>query len=120
MNFGLYGKYPFNLGAVTIFPLFGAEVQWYISSDTDWRTASWLPGYSYKDSDLSALWVKFGVGSDFSVSGKVFLRVSLLYGFRLYNSLEEDLANYADKNDYSESIFSSGPDLKFAVGFRFL
>jgi hypothetical protein len=76
-----YGKYPFVVGPVTLFPLLGIEYKLNLTyenaSGTDLKAAM----TNQAQSDLSELWVEAGAGGDITF-GRFYLRTELLIGFK--------------------------------------
>jgi len=125
-NFSLLGKFPFVINkSFTIFPALGIEYQLVTSMKFKSGGASFeadSPG------DFSALWTRLGVGLDYSLNDKMFLRFTALYGVRFLPTKYE-----MDKLDFTESIIDfydtpgssaetfpgHGPQIKAAVGFKF-
>jgi opacity protein-like surface antigen len=117
LDIGLLGKYPFAIGdQLSIFPLLGITYRAILSAELDGVEAD-DPG------DLSALWFKFGGGLDYSFTDNIYLRAGILYGFRLENQFEEDMAdllNYAAGGMAKiNTLLGHGLEIKVAVGFRF-
>jgi hypothetical protein len=113
MDISLLGKYPFDVGPVTLFPLLG--IDWKIAlavKDRDGRQ-------HFSDSEvrkLGALWFQFGGGLDFSLNRNLYLRGEFLYGLRVRNELEKDAMDNNSRLDYK---LGHGPTIKAAVGYRF-
>jgi hypothetical protein len=119
LGFSLYGKYPFTVGSVRLFPLLGLDSQL---------------GLSYLDIQLNELpthrndlgkgtaadyynsaWIKFGAGVDADLTRSLYLRTSFLYGFKFYSAKESDL-----KDDLNlDKLIYSGPTFRIAVGYKF-
>jgi len=117
-NLGLFGKYPIGLGAMTIFPMIGID---YCLTTGGTNEA----GAKLIDADkLSALWIKAGCGFDFGLGDSLFLRAEALYGIRLANELEGDLADIYKAGLGGTGIdvatrLGHGLDIKLAIGFKF-
>jgi hypothetical protein len=108
------GKYPFKVGGVEIFPLLGAQ---------------YLMNLSAKDGDgnkitltddektlYNQFWLEAGVGADFTVSGKIFVRPEALFGYKLVSKFEQDQAD-ATKAASGGTIDKIGwTDLKLDIG----
>ena len=115
-TFHLYGKYPFNLGRFTYFPLLGIQ---YDISIGDW-------GRSFVNSDGSdghervehtnnnRLWVKIGAGADFNITNKVYLRPSILYGLNFGKNNDRD----RKKENNNLGSVHDGFDFRLAIGFK--
>ncbi|MDR0638112.1 MAG: outer membrane beta-barrel protein [Spirochaetaceae bacterium] len=82
LNIGLLVKYPFVInGKLTFFPLCGYEYQICLSAKDDKGEYEGFDGDG-SPSDLSAMWIKLGIGMDFAFTAKVYLRFEALYGMR--------------------------------------
>lgn len=119
LTLALLGKYPFDLGFMTLFPAVGIE---YLAI-----TKATSGNVSYSDAkDLSHLWIKFGVGADFSITEQIYIRGTVLYGIRLESKAEKDMndliqdefSSYGVDVDW-ESKLGHGIQIKVAVGWKF-
>jgi hypothetical protein len=115
-NIGLLGKYPIAISdRFTLFPLLGIDILAALSAkDEDGNDLLDSMG-DYKTGDLTALWFKFGGGADFSITEKFYARLGLLYGLRLPNKVEKDMADDLD----GKTLLGHGLSVKLAVGYRF-
>ena len=110
LNFSLLGKYPFEFGKFSIFPMLGIDYQLFLSAK--------LEDEEYDDpSELNILWFKVGVGGDFALTEKLYLRGTLLFKF-------SPIANKFAKNvvaslDSAKPSLSVGGTFKLAVGYKF-
>jgi hypothetical protein len=118
LNSGIFAKYPFDAGAVSVFPLLGIDYERSISFEVE------LPKgekFTFKRNSanadvLSALWFKFGGGLDVGLSRNAYARLQLLYGFRTVNNMEEDLIELDSArkaNPGNGLTFSIGGGVKF-------
>jgi len=108
LTLGLLGKFPIDLGFLTLFPAVGIEYL-LISNGKDDN------GNSLSDPDeFNHLWIKFGVGADFSITEQIFIRGTILYGIRLESSLESDI----NKIYSFDPVLGHGIQVKLAVGFK--
>ncbi|MCL2719734.1 MAG: hypothetical protein FWD47_00150 [Treponema sp.] len=106
--FSLLGKYPIDLGFLTVFPAAGIEYQLVLSAK--------MAGINANDAgDLSALWFRLGGGLDFSLGGGMYIRGTALYGLRLNNKFEKDIAQLFDEN----RKMGHGIQIRAAIGFNF-
>jgi len=115
VGFTLLGKYPINLGKITIFPLLGVEYNLVL-----WEKDGM--GDGYKPMDLSQLGFQGGVGLDFGLTNKLFLRAETLFQLRLPNKVMNDTADESDKSlgsyGNADATFGMGPVIKVGVGFK--
>ncbi|MCL2761695.1 MAG: hypothetical protein FWD36_00615 [Treponema sp.] len=140
LGFSLLGKYPFMINPRTIwFPLFGVEYQIALmqrrTPDGDIKvTYDRSKGSVMTDRDkdekpypLSAwnsLWINVGAGLDFIITGPLFLRSELLFGFRLPTSYEMGALEVVKNppmnvTDPKLAGLTGSPTLKIALGYRF-
>jgi hypothetical protein len=103
LEFSLLGKYPFEVGPVTVFPLLGIAYNRILSASFDGSSAD-NPG------ELSYLGFQFGGGVDYPLSGALYLRGELLWNLNLIPF---------DDSDSDDTFSSHGPRLKVGVGYSF-
>jgi hypothetical protein len=126
LYFSLYGKYPFDIGRTrwTVFPLAGVTYQVAVA-DQDNKFGDDL-GQMRNKEDMkligptvgklwNSFWIKAGVGADYRLLEKLFLRAELLYGMKLPNAFELENAKYWAEN---LSGMSNGVNLSVAVGYK--
>ncbi|MDR2786040.1 MAG: hypothetical protein LBB83_09020 [Treponema sp.] len=79
LDVDLLGKYPINLGRISLFPLFGVNYQHAFSPDDEniWR-------------------IRFGGGMDYKFTEKLYLRGQALFGVRLPWENDDGLDLYMD------------------------
>jgi hypothetical protein len=113
-------KYPFSVGAVTLFPMLGMDIKLAIAQET--RVGSL---YTYKgplaSGNYSSFWYKLGIGADIPLGDKLYLRPMFLYGIGL-GFTGDDLPNIEivdGKYTKMANIIFHGLDIKLAVGFKF-
>jgi len=136
LGFALLGKYPFDINErVSVFPMFGVE---YHIALVQRRTTEGgvvydrSGGHFMEDRDkdnnaypLSAwnsLWVNIGGGLDYSITGPIFLRTELLFGFRLPTAYEMGALKVVEHQigvkDPKLGGLTGSPALKIGVGYR--
>jgi outer membrane protein W len=110
LGFSLLGKYPINLGSLTVFPLLGVDYNIVFSvKDKDGKKGS-NPGYSNQFGLLA------GVGGDFNITKSVFIRAEGLFHLRLASKNVKDTIG---SNSNLSATWGMGPRVKIGVGFRF-
>jgi opacity protein-like surface antigen len=126
-SFSLLGKYPFALGSkVKLSPMVGFD--WNIATSVTMQSNN--GNEKVKRSDFlddyknmyDAFVINVGVGADFALSQKLYLRASLMYGFKPKNKYEKDQIE-ADKATHpgaeSKPGLTGGPTIKVGVGYKF-
>jgi len=127
LGFSLVGKYPIDLGKLTVFPLAGISYNIVLSMKND-------NGDSISDSglfdatDFSQFGFLLGAGLDVDLTKNLYLRGELALQIRLPSKAMKDMADFADKeiSDLisglrinSEATVGLGPRFKLGVGYRF-
>jgi hypothetical protein len=119
LNISLLGKYPFAIKEkLQIFPLVGVDFQIALSDRDDEITKD-IKSAQGKAPSLgefwNSLWIKAGVGADYSLTKALYLRGEVLYGIKLNSQYDADEAKY-----WSEDFkgVKNGPDVKLGVGYR--
>ncbi|MDR0639728.1 MAG: porin family protein [Spirochaetaceae bacterium] len=109
INMGLLAKYPLDLSdALMLFPALGIEYQMFLSAKRDGTEVD-------EPDDFSAFWIKIGGGIDFHFTRNIYVRGEALFGIRLANKVEKDLAD-SMKGD---TLFGLGPTVKLGAGYMF-
>lgn len=134
LTIGLYGKYPFDLGKVTLFPLLGIDIKLVLANTTSIDGEEFkytnIDGEEFKYMnedgeganpfvDLSSLWFKAGVGVDIPLNEKLYLRPMFLYGLGLNNRAQSIKLRDMNNPVTMASFINHGLDLKIALGYRF-
>jgi len=123
LNFGVFAKYPFDVGGVKLFPLLGIDYEASVSGKVTAANGTEYPfdgtgGFPVKAGELSALWVKFGGGVDVGLSDVVYLRAELLYGLRTANTFEQNSTTYRNDAD-GKPRQGNGLTVKAGAGVNF-
>jgi len=114
LNLTLLGKYPFDLGRVTLFPLFGFSYNMVLSlagsenNPTAYRAAA---------KDLSQFGLLGGAGIDFGLGEKLFIRGEALFQTRFASKYEKDLAG-SWPGSTGKAGLGIGPVIKLGVGYK--
>jgi hypothetical protein len=136
--FSLMGKYPFTVNdQLTWFPLLGIAYHLTLSEKRKpegypveySRTKSANPadrdknGKPYPLSAWNSFWIELGAGMDYIISGPLFLRTDVQFGFRLPTTYELGALEVVKKtfgvSDPQLKGLTGNPALKIAVGYRF-
>jgi outer membrane protein W len=108
LGFTLLGKYPIDLGAVTLFPLVGVGYNAVLSwSDPDGNKAD-------KPGDMSQFGILAGVGIDKNLTDALYLRAEALFQLRLPSKAMSDAAVGG-----ASATLGMGAVVKVGVGYRF-
>ena len=113
LTLGLYGKYPIDMGGFGLFPMLGVQLDFGLSAKFDGDDL--FEDSSYKADFMNRFWIKAGVGADFNLSEKLYLRPSFLYGINFGSKIDRD----EKKDDSEASSFHHGLDVRVALGFKF-
>ncbi|MDR1239036.1 MAG: porin family protein [Treponema sp.] len=108
---GLWGKYPFQLGSVTIFPLLGLNY-----------AVAWVKYNGDEDEFFNnILWFMAGAGADFSLGPELFLRAEALYGLHLQSDLRKKEKSYFGNGirNWDEEKPGHGLRMRVGLGYRF-
>jgi len=115
-QFGLsvLGKYPtFHPGGFNLFPLYGLSYNAVLSGKNE-------KGDSFKEAgDYSQFGILGGIGSDFDLSGPLYIRAEFLIQFRFSSKWQEDWASSNSRYFNTETTTGIGPRLKVGVGYKF-
>jgi len=111
LSLGLLGKYPIDLGGFTLFPMLGFEYNMFLSGEMEAGGAVETLEIS---PDLDMFILQFGVGVDFNLTDKIYLRPSLLWGID-FSSSERDEPFKVNNG----AVFKHKLDIGIAVGFKF-
>ena len=123
INLSLLLKYPFPIGQSgwTLFPLVGIDGQIAIGDydDNMRRDFQQVANMGYDMPTIgefwNALWIRFGIGADYKLTERLFIRGQALYGFKLNSQYENDMASY-----WKEDIrgVSNGLNIRLGVGYQ--
>jgi hypothetical protein len=106
LGLGLYGKYPFCFGRITLYPLLGLEYQIHIKAS---------PEYYNKD-EMNSFWVKAGGGVNYSLTDVLYMNFSFRYGYKFNSAGENRTAlHYRYVNAW---YFTHGFDIRIALGYK--
>ena len=142
VGFSLAGKYPFAISEkITLFPLLGAE---YRISLRQWRQPDGEKTYDRADpltwdgdkpedrdkngnpyplSAWNSIQINVGAGFDYTITGPLYLRGELIFGFRLMTGYEtgalETTKTMFSAPDPRLAGLTGGPDFRIGLGYRF-
>ncbi len=108
LDIRLIGKYPFNLGSFTLFPLAGLVKDFCLSG-----SVAGIAFSSDSISDSSPWYLEAGVGADVNVAQKLYLRAELSGA---YNITSKRSASFYTGSTYQSS---SGWQIQFAAGIGY-
>jgi len=115
---GLYGKYPVQFNGFSLFPMFGIQLDYGMSSKTNGDDTYINSSDKAKDmaDAMNLFWIKLGVGADLNLSKQMYIRSSFLYGI---NFGTENTKKAKENSYYSTyDTFHDGIDFRVAAGFR--
>jgi hypothetical protein len=120
-DIGFLGKYPVDMGGLTVFPAFGVDFR--IGLDLVYK----YDGGESKFSDssespaewLTTVWIKFGGGADIPLSDTFYLRPMFLYGIGTLNKMDKETSDDRNKSKTYYTQINHGFDISLAVGYRF-
>ena len=137
IGFSLLGKFPFTINEqISWFPLFGLEYHIALMQrrhpDGDLvydRAKGELAEDRDKDDNSypllawNSFWINVGGGIDYAISGPLFLRGELLFGFRLPTSYELgalEVVKNPPMNVHNPKLagLTGSPQFKIAIGYR--
>jgi hypothetical protein len=123
MGLGVYGKYPFEMDQVLIFPILGAQFGIGVAQNfiKDFEARNAKKGNSYgMASDWTALSIKAGVGFDLDLNLNTFIRGGFLLYYKLNSLLDQAFVDAIanSSNDASAVNVNLGFDLEFLIGYR--
>jgi hypothetical protein len=128
LDFSVLGKYPINLGSLTVFPLVGINYNVVLSikgkgSDKFESKIPYLDNnYRLQETSAMAEFSQFGllagVGLDVPFSNNLFFRAEALLNMRFASkSARESITPGSDKD--TKTTLGFGPRIKIGIGFRF-
>ena len=115
VSFAGYLKYPFRIGPVALFPLLGIEYDLTV----DGTNAAGQSLTSTQKADFNEFWLKGGLGADFSITPRIFVRPELTVGYKLLSKPENDFVSVQKAGGNDASILDLTFDLSVLFGVRF-
>jgi len=120
LSFGLLLKYPIDLGGFSVFPMLGVEYNMFLNYKDKRKNGSTTTTTIYErsdmdpTSDIDMLIGQVGLGGDFNLTDKIYLRPSIIWGIDFAKS-------NSDKTiiDAGGKVFKHKLDLGVAIGFKF-
>jgi len=123
LSLSLMLRYPFRvMERLQIFPMLGLDGQIALGDFDDRLRANFQDiadlGYDMPNVGefWNSLWIRAGVGADFTLRGNLFLRTELLYGLKLPSSYESRMSGYWEQNLRG---MSNGVHVRLAIGYTF-
>ena len=114
LGFSLLGKYPFELGSITLFPLLGINYNVALHAwDPDGNSLT--PSGESAAKWLSQFGILGGVGLDFDITDSLFIRGEALLHLRLPMKTWRDMADGLG----GKATLGVGPVIKVAIGYKF-
>ena len=123
LGFSLVGKYPFDLGKLTVFPLAGISYNLVLSYKNEDGVSS---SDTYKEAPEPISFSQFGflagAGLDLSLTSALFLRTELALQIRLPSKGMKDLADLVEDEIpgvKADATVGLGPRFKLCLGYKF-
>ena len=116
LEISLMGQLPLAVSqTVTVFPMLGITYRAILAASTIWTDEAGEREQQVHETpgDLSALWLRFGLGMDFSLNERTYLRGTFTYGVRFRNDFERHAIN-----DGASGRLGHGVDVMIGLGFR--
>jgi outer membrane protein W len=122
-GFTFLGKYPLDLGTVTLFPLLGINYNIVLGGKYD--------GYKYGNklrnfSDLNQFGILAGAGIDYDINTKLYIRCNIMLQIRLASKYSKDSMNLVKENGFQgfdnrdvKTTLGLGPVIRLGLGYRF-
>lgn len=90
-NLGMFGKYPFSLGSVKLYPIAGFDFDFIVAGETDGKKIA-LDDTTKKN--MNMYWVDFGLGADvpIALNGKLCIRPEGIFGIKMNRSDDDKTA----------------------------
>ena len=120
LGFSLLGKYPIEMGPVTIFPLLGINYNMLLEvKDKDGKKIK--DNEYFKLKEQHQLGFLAGVGVDYPLNDNLYLRGEALFSLRLPSKSTEDYIKNAKDSGATDvtPLLGLGPRIKVGVGYRF-
>jgi hypothetical protein len=129
LGFSIYGKYPFTLKKITIYPMLGIDYHMFLSGqihDADGnkygdkiKRGDAVDGDYNTEDSLDYVSIGLGFGMDFPLPKSFFIRSEIIINYKFDSKVERDRRENAKdyKYDYLSVVF--GPCIKLAAGYQF-
>ena len=120
LDIGLLGKYPIEVGSLTVAPLLGAAYSIVLGQkDKDGNDPN--ENSDMKAADFSNLRLQAGVGTDIAINDNLYCRLQGLLNYRFPNKFLNDLAKLYNDNgmDDVKAVGGLGGTFTLAVGYKF-
>jgi hypothetical protein len=129
IGFSIYGKYPFALKKITIYPMLGIDYHIFLSAqikDADGnnyggkiKRGDAVDGKYNAEDSLDYLSIGLGFGMDFPLPKSFFVRSEIIINYTFDSKVERDRRKNAKDYNYKYLSVVFGPSVKLALGYRF-
>ena len=122
-SFSILGKYPFEFGKVTVFPLLGFSYNM-VFAEKDKNGERGYETFGETMRNVSQFGLLGGAGFDYDLTRYLYLRAEMLYHLRFASKEIKDLADVLDSSaklggGIGYATLGMGPRIKVGVGYRF-
>jgi opacity protein-like surface antigen len=113
INISLLGKYPYSLNEnIYLFPMAGIDYYLLLSEKGRGINIEYI-------GSPNRIWLKFGGGMDYSITGKIYIRHTLLYGIGFSSKAERKAREWFYDDDDVYFTHYHGFTFKVGVGYKF-
>ncbi|MDR0524788.1 MAG: hypothetical protein LBG90_02835 [Spirochaetaceae bacterium] len=123
-GFSILGKLPLMAGPAVFFPLAGIDYQIFLSGEAkglpiNIKNRDDVKEYMGYEDIFDAFSLVLGIGLDFNLTSKLYLRGEALCNFKMESDSDKALKKLAKNNNVSFSLFTFGPRISIGVGYKF-
>jgi hypothetical protein len=125
LGFSLLGKYPIEMGPITLFPLLGITYNMVLTSKMKNKYNDRLEEIDEKTGPNFYHQSQFGLlaggGLDFPLTDTLYLRGEALFGLYFANKVLRDMRYEENEDPFTKAKTTPGfgPRIKLAAGYRF-
>jgi hypothetical protein len=113
LSFAAFGKYPIQLGPITVFLTAGVEYDFMLHGEDFDGTFS-----KQVRRDWNSLWIKAGVGAEVPITAVIYVRPEVLVGYQLNNQFDKNQIDDAKAQGADISINTVELQVTVLVGVK--